>query len=104
MLRLVTNNGVVSNSLLLTGIGGLFGLCVIYAVYRHWLRDIWVVAATVLSACLILEAAAYRVVLEAFEGVTSLALFSLGWATLIIFSAGVVYLRSIIRRSRVPHA
>ena len=104
VLRLVTSSDGVSNSLLLTGIGGLIGHCAIYAIYRYWLRDIWVLAATVLSACLILEAAAYRVVLDAFAELASLALFSLGWATLIIFSGAVVYLRSIVRRIRVPHA
>ena len=103
VLRLVTSSVGVGNSLLLTGIGGLIGHGAIFAVYRHWLRDIWVVAATVLSGCLILEAAAYRVIMEALEESTAFALFCLGWATLIIFSAGVVYLRSIIRRFGVPH-
>ena len=40
-------------SMLATGIVGLIGHVVLYAVYRHLLRDAWAVSATVLSGCLI---------------------------------------------------
>ena len=104
VLWLITSSDGVRNSVLLTGIIGLIGHLAFYAVYRHVLRDMWALAATVLSGCLILEAAAYRAVLEAFSEFAELALFSLGWATLIIFSGAIVYLRSIMSRLRVSYA
>ena len=82
-------------SLLATGIIGLIGHVVLYAVYRHLLRDAWAVSATVLSGCLILDTAAYRVLTNAFGVATAATWLGLGLATLVIFAGAVVYLRSI---------
>ena len=93
----------VRTSVLVTGIIGLIGHGVIYTVYRHWLRDIRVLAATVLSGCLILDAAAFRVLNETFGTSSGATWLGRGLATLGIFAAAIVYLRSITKQPREAH-
>ena len=92
-----------TTSILVTGIIGLIGHVVFYAVYRHVLRDTWTVSATVLSGCLIVDSAAYRVLSHAFGDSTAATWLGLGIATLVIFAAAMVYLRSVARELRAAH-
>ncbi|MCZ0953118.1 MAG: DUF2157 domain-containing protein [Rhodospirillaceae bacterium] len=103
-LRMIMETDDVPASLLLTGIFGLLGHVALFTVYRHALRDTGVVAATILSGCLILEAAMYRAVVEVFGDFGAAARLSLGVATVVIFSAAMVYLRSVIEHERLPRA
>ena len=90
-----------TTSMLVTGIIGLIGHVVFYAVYRHVLRDLWTVSATVLSGCLILDAGAYRILEQCvFGDSTAPTWLGVGLATLVIFAAAMVYLRSIARELR----
>jgi len=99
---LVSTNDTTA-SMLATGIIGLIGHVVLYAVYRHLLRDAWAVSATVLSGCLILDAGAYRVLSNAFGDYTAATWLSLGVATLVIFATAMVYLRSVARELKAAH-
>ena len=92
-----------TTSMLVTGIIGLIGHVVFYAVYRHVLRDLWTVSATVLSGCLILDAGAYRILDSVFGDNTAPTWLGVGLATLVIFAAAMVYLRSIARELRAAH-
>ena len=92
-----------TTSMLVTGIIGLIGHVVLFAVYRQVLRDAWAVSATVLSGCLILDAGAYRVLSNTFGDSTAVTWLGLGLATLFIFAAAMVYLRSIARELRAAH-
>ena len=101
VLWLIESGGDASSSVLLTGIIGLIGHVILYAVYRHVLRDMRVIAATVLSGCLILEATVNRVLGEVFGDFAAASWMILGLATLIIFGAAIVYLRSVMRQLQV---
>ena len=102
VLRMVMSSGV-GTSILVTGIIGLHGHVALYAVYRHVLPDMRALAATVLSGCLILDAAAYRVLGDALGDYGGAAWFSRGLATLLIFAAAIVYLRSVTKKLQVAH-
>lgn len=84
-----------TTSMLATGIVGLIGHVVLFIVYRHLLRDAWAISATVLSGCLVLDAAAYRVFDTAFGDAKAEIWLGSGLATLVIFTAATVYLRSV---------
>lgn len=103
-LRMIMEIDDFPASLLLTGIIGLFGHVALFTVYRHVLRDTSVLAATMLSGCLILEVTMYRVAIEVFGDFGAAARLSLGVATVVIFSAAIVYLRSAIEQRRSPRA
>lgn len=92
-----------TTSVLVTGIIGLIGHVVLYTVYRRALPDAWAVSATVLSACLILNGAAYRVLTDAFGDGTAATWLSLGVATLVIFATAMMYLRSVTEKLRAAH-
>ena len=103
VLKMITSRGGIETSILLVGILGLVGHVAFYVVFRHYLRDMWALALTILSACLIVETAMYRLVFEAFADFLELALFILGWVTLAIFTGAIVYLRFITGRFRTEH-
>ena len=92
-----------TTSMLVTGIIGLIGHVVLYTAYRHLLPDAWAVSATVLSGCLVLDAAAYRILSSALGDNTAATWLSLGLATLVIFATAMVYLRSIAPKLKAAH-
>lgn len=102
VLWMVMGSGV-RTSVLVTGMIGLIGLFTLYAIYRHVLQDIWALAATVLSGCLIASAAAYRVLGDAFGDFPGAIWLSRGLVTLLIFSAAIVYLRSVTKTRKAAH-
>ena len=104
VLWMIESRGDASSSVMLAGIIGLLGHVTLYAVYRHGLRDIWALAATVLSGCLLLIATVNRVVDEVLGDFTAAGWMILGLATLAIFSAAIVYLRSTMKQSQVSLA
>ena len=104
VLWLIWRGSDASTSILLTGIIGLIGHVALYAIYRHLLRDMWALAATVLSVCLILETLTVRALNNALIDSFALAWWSLGMATLGIFSVAIIYLRSVTRQLRTSHA
>ena len=103
VLSMIWTSGDASTPIMLAGIIGLMGHVALYAVYRHFLRDMWALAATVLSGCLILEAVVNRVLGEIFDNFGAAGWLILGLATLVIFSTAIVYLRSVTNRFRVMH-
>ena len=84
-----------TTSILVTGCIGLVGHVALYTVYRHMLPDAWAVSATVLSGCLILYAAASRILGDVLGDNTAAFWSTLGLVTLVIFTAATVYLRAV---------
>lgn len=103
-LRMIMETRDVPASLVLTGIIGLFGIVALFTIYRHVLRDTGMLAATILSGCLILEVTMYRAAVEVFDDFGAAARLSLAVATVVIFTAAMVYLRSLIEQRGSPHA
>lgn len=92
-----------TTSMLVTGITGLIGHVVLFTVYRWVLRDAWAVSATVLSGCLFLDAVAYRILANVSGDDSAATWLILGLATLAIFGAALVYLRSIVQELSTAH-
>lgn len=92
--------GSVTSSMVATGIIGLIGHVALYVVYRRVLSDVVALAATVLSGCLLVNAAAARVLSGATGQLTGAAWLTLGMVTLLIFTAAVVYLRAVASKSK----
>lgn len=92
-----------TTSMLVTGITGLIGHVVLFTVCRWVLRDAWAVSATVLSGCLFLDAVAYRILANVSGDDSAATWLILGLATLAIFGAALVYLRSIVQELRTAH-
>ena len=92
-----------TTSMLVTGITGLVGHVVLFTVCRWVLRDAWAVSATVLSGCLFLDAVAYRILANVSGDDSAATWLILGLATLAIFGAALVYLRSIVQELRTAH-
>ena len=103
VLWMIGQGGDMTDSILLTGIIGLMGHVALYATYRYVLRDLWALAVTVLSICLILEVVIFRMLDEVFMNYLALAWCALGMATLGIFAAAVIYLRSVTGQLRTSH-
>ncbi|NOQ36766.1 MAG: DUF2157 domain-containing protein [Methylococcaceae bacterium] len=84
-----------TESRLISSLLGLAGHIAAYIVYRHKLLDMWALATTILSACIILEVAAFKVIIEVFDNEELVIFFLTGVMTLAIFTSAIIYLRKI---------
>ena len=82
-----------TKSIILSGIIGLAGQVAAYYFYRHKFPDMWSLAATVLSGCIIVEAAGFKILSEMFRGTYSIIFLLMGLMTLGVFTYAVLYLR-----------
>ncbi|WP_282609095.1 DUF2157 domain-containing protein [Pelagibius sp. Alg239-R121] len=92
-----------SFSMKLSAATGLVGLGGLYALYRFKVRDMWSLAAIALFLCIVLEAAAVRLLGEALQGAEIAMFLLMGLATIGIFSAAVIYLRRVIAIIEADH-
>ena len=53
----------------------------------------WSLAATVLSGCIVIEYASLKILSEMFHGTDSIMFLLMGFITLGIFTAAIIYLR-----------
>ena len=93
-VALILSFAEVTWSLWLSSTIGIVGHCVLYYTYRYQLPDIWALAATVLSACIILEFLAFDMLL--FGG--AVAWLLLAFITLALFTAALVHLRQVTKQ------
>ena len=96
-VALILSFAEVTWSLWLSGTIGIVGHCLAYYTYRYQLPDSWALAATVLSACIILEALALDMLL--FGGAVAWLLLAL--STLALFTAALVHLRRVTKKMAV---
>lgn len=80
-----------SFSMMVSVVLGLVGHGLFYYVYRHRLRDMWVLSATILSVCLMGEAILFSHLFD----LSSLMFLIMGLVTLAIFATAIRYLRKI---------
>jgi uncharacterized membrane protein len=92
-----------TQSIILSGIIGLAGHAVAYVVYRHKLPDMWSLAATVLSGCLIVEVAGFKILSEMFRIADAAMFLLVGLMTLGVFTSAIIYLRKIAQHMEVDH-
>lgn len=74
-----------------------------YVCYRYAMPDMWTLSSTVLSACVIVETAVFKVLLEIFhleESVLFLLFLLMGFITLGVFSFAIIMLRRIAKKMK----
>ena len=90
---------IVSSSTWLSGTIGIVGHCLFYYTYRYRRPDIWVLAATVLSSCIILVHFIFHCTLFISSAIDGPPLFMLlALLTLALFTAALVHLRRVAKK------
>ena len=92
-----------TQSIMISGVVGLVGHGAVYYLYRYKFPDMWSLTATILSACIIVERAGFKIIHEV-SGTYEPAMFLLmGLITLGIFTCAIVYLRKIAKEMEINH-
>jgi uncharacterized membrane protein len=99
----IVEAGRATHSNIISGIIGLAGHGVAYVVYRHKLPDMWSLAATVLSGCIIVEVAGFKILSEMFSRAEAAMFLMIGLMTLGVFTSAIIYLRKIAKHLEVEH-
>lgn len=76
---------------------------VFYILYRYKLPDMWGLATTILSACIILESAIFKGITEVFDDGDAFAYLLMGCITLGIFTLAIIKLRVIAKEMEEKH-
>jgi uncharacterized membrane protein len=92
-----------TQSNIFSGMIGLAGHGVAYFVYRHKLPDMWSLAATILSGCIIVEVAGFKILSEMFHRADAIMFLMIGLMTLGVFTSAIIYLRKIAKYMEVEH-
>jgi uncharacterized membrane protein len=74
-----------------------------YILYRYKLPDMWGLATTILSACIILESAIFKGITEVFDNSDAFAYLLMGCITLGIFTLAIIKLRVIANEMEEKH-
>ena len=90
-------------SIFTAAIIGFIGHGLTYAFYRYKMQDMWSLAATILSVCIIVEAAGLKLLAEMFDDFEFFMFLLMGLMTLGIFTTAVIYLRKTIDVLEVDH-
>lgn len=90
-------------SIVIAAIIGSLGHCLIYVFYRYKIGDMWSIAVTTLSFCIIIEAAGLNFLASTFDNAEFVMFLLMGLMTLAIFTTAVFYLRKTIDALEVDH-
>jgi hypothetical protein len=101
---LIWEPGQATESIWISAALGFLVHGVFFFVYRFRLRDMWTLATTVLSFCIILEVASFKICSELFRKFDSMMLFLTGSMTLLVFSFAVIYLRKTLKTEEFSNA
>ncbi|WP_163835918.1 DUF2157 domain-containing protein [Spartinivicinus ruber] len=71
--------------------------------YRFKLFDMWVLATIVLTCCIIAITAIFKLFFEIFGDSESITFLLLGFATLGVFTVGLIYLRAVAHKMEAAH-
>lgn len=71
--------------------------CVFYTIYRYKIPDMWGLAATILSGCIILESAIFKALTEVFRHSYAIMFLLMGGITVWVFTLAVIKLRIIAK-------
>ena len=85
-------HAIVLGAVLSAIIHGIF-----YIVYRHKIPDMWGLAATILSGCIILESAIFKALTEVFRHSGAIMYLLMGGITLGVFTLAIIKLRTIAK-------
>jgi len=74
-----------------------------YILYRYQLPDMWGLATTILSGCIILESAIFKGITEVFDDDNAFSYLLMGCITLGIFTLAITKLRFIVKEMEQKH-
>lgn len=74
-----------------------------YLVYRYQFPDMWGLATTILSICIILESAIFKLITQIFDEGNAFAFLLMGCITLSLFSFAIIKLRFIAKELEAKH-
>ncbi len=103
VLLWIVEPGRATQSIILSACLGLVGHVAAFFVYRHKLPDMWALAATVLSACIMLETGIFKVIWEIGFDSESFMFLMTGLLTLGIFTCAIIYLRNVAKLMEAEH-
>ncbi len=95
--------GRATKSVMLSGVVGLIGHGAAYYFYRYKLPDMWSLAATVLSGCIIVESVGFKIFYEMFRRTHSIMFLLMGLMTLGVFTYAIIYLRKTAKEMVAEH-
>lgn len=82
-----------SSSVMLSALTGILGHVILFSLYRYKIHDIPALAIICLSLCIMLDAAALRLIAEIFDDIDVVMFLLMGLMTLAIFTGTVLFLR-----------
>lgn len=93
-----------TESIILSSVIGLIGHGAAYYFYRYKLPDMWSLAAIVLSGCIIFEFFVFKILGgERFWRAGAGMYLIMGFVTLGIFTAAIIYLRNVSKKLEADH-
>lgn len=92
-----------TTSIFIAALIGFSGHCLMYAFYRYKMKDMWSLAAIILSVCIILESLGLKILAEMLDDILFFMFLLMGLMTLCIFTFAVIYLRKIMEVLEVDH-
>ena len=110
MLEWIAYPKWVTLSMMLAGVVGVIGHTALYYLYRHRLADLWSLAATVLSVCIVLDYIVIDTLVSGYKPPylasidDALAKLLAGLLTIALFTAGALYLKHAARQMEADHA
>ena len=85
----------VTISIILSATFGLIGHGVAYMIYCHKLKDMWSLAAIVLSGCIMIEVWGFKMISKSFGQFDASMFLIMGLMTLGVFTGAIAYLRKV---------
>ncbi len=100
----IVEPSMATKSIILSGLVGLIGHGAAYFLYRYKLPDMWSLAATVLSGCIIFELFVFERLLREYFGRNDAEMYLImGFLTLGVFSTAIIYLRNVSKKLEADH-
>lgn len=92
--------GTNQEKLIFEIIAAIFVLSSFYVIYRYKLPDLWSLANTILSGCIIFEIFLFRIMEKVFSTSFEIGLFIIGILTIFIFSFAIILLKDVAKKIR----
>lgn len=84
-----------TKSIVFSGLVGLIGHGIAYYFYRYRLKDMWSLTTIVLSVCIMVEVAGFKLFFHFFSLLSSIPLLFMAFVTLGTFACAILYLRKV---------
>lgn len=96
-IAFIIEPGAATSSIILGALLSVLIHATFYLLYRYKLPDMWGLATTLLSVCIILESAIFKGITEIFNDADAIGYLLMGCITLGIFTLAIIKLRFIAK-------